>query len=86
MTMDNLEKCFKAAQEKNANYVAVSIMMPGFEKPEIIINDKENINSKLEYYKKAYNNDLTLKTFNQIKIIGFTYSDTFSDIEADLFE
>ena len=84
MKIDNLEKCFKAAQDNNANYIAVLIMMPGFENPEIIINTKENIDSKLTYYKKAYNNDLTLKTFNEIKIIGFTYGNTFSELEKDL--
>ena len=58
--------------------------MDGFTKPEIIINESENFDSKLAYYKKAYNEDLTLKAFNGIKIIGFTFGDNFSEIEDDL--
>lgn len=84
LTMKNLEKCFRAAFDIRARYVGVKIEMEGFEEPEIIINQYENINSKLEYYKNAYNEDLTLKAFNGIKIIGFTYADYYEDIENDL--
>ena len=84
MTMDNLEKCFNTAKELNQKYVGVEIEMEGFPKPEIIINENENFDSKLAYYKKAYNEDLTLKAFNGIKIIGFTFEESFDDIEDDL--
>ena len=84
MTIDNLEKCFNTAKELKQKYVGVKIEMEGFTKPEIIINESENFDSKLAYYKKAYNEDLTLKTFKGIKIIGFTFGDNFSEIEDDL--
>lgn len=84
MTMDNLEKCFNTAKVLNQKYVGVQIAMEGFTKPEIIINESENFDSKLAYYKKAYNEDLTLKAFNGIRIIGFTFGDNFSEIEEDL--
>ena len=58
--------------------------MQGFLKPEIIINENENFDSKFAYYKKAYNEGLTLKTFNGIKIVGFTYGNSFEEIEKDL--
>lgn len=51
--------------------------MEGFPKAEIIINENANFDSKFAYYKKAYNENLTLKSFNGIKIVGFTYGDTF---------
>ena len=84
MTIENLENCFEKAKIMGKKFVGVEIEMEGFPKPEIIINENENFDSKLAYYKKAYNEDLTLKAFNRIKIIGFTYGDSFDDIEDDL--
>lgn len=84
MNLLNLEKCFYEARQKGRKYVGVKIEMQGFPKPEIIINENINFDSKFAYYKKACNEDLTLKTFNGIKIIGFTYGDSFTDIEKDL--
>ena len=84
--MENLINNFEGAKKSDAKYVGVVVMMQGFEKPEIIINTKENFDTKLAYYQKAYNEDLTLKTFNGIKIVGFTYRDSFNEIEKDLIE
>ena len=86
MKIENLEKCFYEASKQDKKYVGVKIQMQGFSKPEIIINENENFDSKFDYYKKAYNEDLTLKTFNGIKIVGFTYGDSFKDIEKDLID
>ena len=80
LTMTDLESTFTKAIELGYNYIGVRIQMQGFDEPEVIINPKENFESKLEYYKKAYNEDLTLKTFNGIKIIGFEYGDSFGEI------
>lgn len=84
LIINNLEKCFMEADKQNQKYIGVKIQMQGFPKAEIIINEKANFDSKLTYYKKAYNDDLTLKTFNGIKIVGFTYGNTFEEIEKDL--
>jgi len=84
MDMQNLEKCFYEASDLDKNFVGVKIEMQGFPKPEIIINETGNFDTKFAYYKKAYNDDLTLKTFNGIKIIGFTYGDSFEEIQRDL--
>lgn len=84
LTMTNLENCFVRAKEIKVNFIGVKIQMEGFQKPEIIINPIENFDAKLEYYKKAYNNDLTLKAFNGIKIVAFTYGDDFESIQDDL--
>ena len=84
LTLENLEGCFISAKKRKCMYVGVKIEMQGFEKPEIIINQVENFDTKLEYYKKAYNDDLTLKTFNGIKIVGFTYANNFEGLENDL--
>ncbi|MCD3217478.1 hypothetical protein FDJ70_07625 [Clostridium botulinum] len=84
LTINNLEKCFYEASQKNKKYVGIKIQMKGFLKAEIIINENANFDSKFDYYKKAYNEDLILKTFNGIKIVGFTFGDTFEEIEKDL--
>jgi hypothetical protein len=84
MDISNLENCFKEASQQSRKYIGVKIQMQGFPKAEIIINENENFNEKFAYYKKAYNEDLVLKTFNGIKIVGFTYGDSFEDIEMDL--
>ena len=84
LTIDNLEKCFYEASRQEKRYVGILVQMQGFPRPEIIINEKENFDSKFAYYKKAYNEDLTLKTFSGIKIIGFTFGDSLESLEQDL--
>lgn len=84
MNIKNLEKCFYEASQQDKKYVGIKVQMQGFPNAEIIINENANFDSKFAYYKKAYNEDLTLKTFNGIKIIGFTYGDSFQEIERDL--
>ena len=80
LTMTDLESVFNQAIGLGVNYIGVRIQMQGFDEPEVIINPKENFETKLAYYKKAYNEDLTLKTFNGIKIIGCEYGDSFNEI------
>jgi len=84
LTMANLERCFETAKEEGYSYVGVKIQMEEFQEPEVIINPNANFDKKLKYYKKAYNDDLTLKSFNGIKIIGFSFGDDYEEIENDL--
>ena len=65
-----LRKGFKWAIEEKKG-IAIHIQMPDLEKPEIILNPFENLAKKIEYYEKSYTEDLELKTFNKIKIIGY---------------
>lgn len=80
LTLKNLELCFKKAIESNDKFIAVSVTIPNCEKCEEIINPRENFECKLEYYKKAYNEDLTLKAFNQIKIKGFMSGNNYKTL------
>jgi hypothetical protein len=84
LSLTELENCIEKAYNNGARYIGVKIQMEGFEQPEIIINQRDNFKSKLAYYKKAYNEDLTLKTFNGIKIIGFDYADSYEKLEYSL--
>lgn len=84
LTINNLEKCFETAKKTGARFIGVKIAMNDFPTPEVIINEYPNFDKKLEYYKRAYNTDLTLKATDTIKIIGFTYGNNFNDIQEDL--
>lgn len=80
INMEALQYIFEKAIKDNSEYVAIKVSMQGFDGCEIIINPRENFKAKLNYYKNAYNDDLTLKTFNGIKIIDATYG-SMSNIE-----
>ena len=82
--MTHLENCFTEAENLGESFVGVKIHMEGFPKPEVIINKNENIETKLSYYKKTYDEDLNHKFAPGIKIIGFTYGSDYGDIQEDL--
>lgn len=79
-TMQEMTEIFEDAKEFGAQYIAVKIEMDGFEKPEVIINEKENLDTKLEYYKDTYNEDLTHKYSKGIKIINYSYGNSYDEI------
>lgn len=83
-TIENLEKCFETASKIGANYVGLSIHMEGFPANEVIINPTDNFDKKLEYIKNAYDDVLYHKYSKGIFIEGFTYGDTYEEIEKDL--
>ena len=68
--IEDLKIAFKKCKELNRG-IEILIEMPDLPNCEIICNPYENLDKKLEYYLKAYNEDLTLKTFNKIKIIAY---------------
>jgi hypothetical protein len=84
MTIKDLERCFSDARANNVKYIGVKIKMQGFPKPEIIINENVNFDSKFSYYKKAYNDDLVLKSFSGIQIVGCDFSNSPSVIIKNL--
>lgn len=86
LTMKGLEKCFEGAKKDKATWIAVAIQTKGSESSELIINPNVNFDSKLDYYKKAYTDDLVLKTYDGIQIKGFIYGDSLGEIEDYLFE
>ncbi|EJQ31581.1 hypothetical protein IEC_05523 [Bacillus toyonensis] len=84
ITLEELEKCFNEALNEEAEYVAVLIEMDGIPRDEVIINDKHNIDSKLAYYMKTYNEDLEHRYTPGIRIVGFAYGYSFSEILRQL--
>lgn len=81
--LELLERCFKQAIETNARYIAVQIETRGSEGIETIINPRENFEAKLAYYKNAYTDDLVLKTYDGIRIVGYGYGDSLPEIERN---
>lgn len=84
LTIKNLENCFNRALENNANYFGIKVQLEEKSYSEVIINERRNFEFKWDYYTKAYNENLTHKHNEKIKIIGFTYGNTFEEIERDL--
>lgn len=75
MKMTQLEQYFQAAKASRYKYVAVKVHMDGFPQDEIIINPIENFESKLEYYKKTYDENCVHKFSPNISIVDVDYED-----------
>jgi hypothetical protein len=84
LTMGNLVQNFKTAKEQGAKFIGILINMDGFPKNEVIINESENFDSKLKYYQATYDSNLNHRFAKGISIVGFTYGDSFDDIQSDL--
>lgn len=84
LNLESLEKCFNDAKKNGKRYVGIRVNMSNFTTDEIIINEYPNFDKKLDYYKGAYTNELVLKSFNGIKIVGFVAADDFKGIEDEL--
>lgn len=68
---------FKRAKETNAQYVGVKIKLPNVDKAEIILNPQCNLDSKLEYYTNAYDDNLCLKNNKDVIIVDCFMLDNF---------
>ena len=87
LNMEHLENCFKRAVETNAKYVGVAICVPNANEKEIIINPHNNFEAKLEYYKKTYDNELSHNAVGDtLKLVGFTFGNSFAEIEEQLLK
>lgn len=68
MTREQLKEAFAEAKE-NKNGICVEIQMPGQKTNELIINDYSALDVKLEYYLKAYDENLVHSMNDRIKIV-----------------
>jgi len=62
-------KCFDGDYQD----VLVEVTVPNCPETEMIVNPRANFPGKKAYYEKAYNDNLELNTFNQIKIVNYTF-------------
>lgn len=83
LRMPDLEAHVKEAVEKNAKYFAIVVSIHG--NKETLINETANAKPKVDYYKVAYSDDLIHKNSEGIRIVGYTYGNTFHEIEVNLF-
>ncbi|MED4883115.1 hypothetical protein [Bacillus smithii] len=79
MTLEGLLRLGNSYYGLNeAKWLIVEVEVEG-NAPEIIINPKENFKAKLEYYAKAYNDDLTLKANPNIKIVYYNFVESLDE-------
>ena len=68
MTREELKAAFAEAKE-NKNGICVEVQMPGQKTNELIINDWSALDAKLEYYLKAYDENLVHSMNDRIRIV-----------------
>ena len=71
LILDELKNCFQSAISEKAEYILVKIKCEWNEFSEIFTIKKENFHTRLQYYLESYNEDLTYKYSNDIRILGF---------------
>lgn len=69
MYKQGLINIFNEAKEAGKD-IGVEVTIPGQDTTEVIINRNENIDNKLEFYKKAYDDNCVHCMNNQVKIIN----------------
>lgn len=84
MEKKELRRIIEGALQEKTAYVGVAIETQGMEGPEYIINPKCNLAQKLKYYDHAYNDDLTLKANNGIRIKAAATGRTIAGVTMHL--
>lgn len=74
--MENKKQTFKRLFNgyinNGAEYIGVFVKAHNLQEPEVIVNPKENLSKKLEYYLNAYNNDMRLNSLHSIQIVAIS--------------
>lgn len=68
MKKENLISIFDTAKLCK-NDIAVEVTIPGQETTEVIVNRYENLDNKLEFYKKAYDENCVHCMNKEVKIV-----------------
>lgn len=68
MKKENLISIFDTAKLCK-NDIAVEVTIPGQETTEVIVNRYENLDNKLEFYKKAYDENCVHCMNEEVKIV-----------------
>jgi hypothetical protein len=76
---------FLLKQEKQTTgFIYVGVHTEGHPKPELIVNPVANIEKKLEYYTRAYDENLVLKTFPGISIKQYGWASELGNIDEEV--
>ena len=76
---------FHTAISMNHKFVAVALLSPNTQSPEVIINEDISLYSKLKYYENTYDESLNHRHVPGCKIVAVTSSDTYEGISANLY-
>lgn len=68
LTKEELKNFFLNMKKEGLD-VGIKLKMPNQKEPEIIMNYNSSIDTKLEYYKKTYDDNLVHKNCKDIKIV-----------------
>lgn len=79
-TLNELRDVFNVAKNNSGSFVAVVVKMKEFPKNEVIINSYENIALKLEYYEKAYDENLNHRFSEGISIVDFMWANSIEQL------
>lgn len=85
LSLEALNECFELAMEKDAQYFAVAIKFDGADGLEVIINSTENFIEKKMYYNNVYDIGLSHKHADGVRIVGYTFGDSFQEIEEKIY-
>lgn len=80
MNREQLIAVFNKAKE-NKNDIAIEITIPGQETTEVVINRNENLDNKLTFYTKAYDEDCIHCMNKEVRIVT-AYCIDFFNIEG----
>ena len=75
MNKEKLKAVFEEAKQKTID-VILELTVPGREVSEYIIVISDNLDYKLDYYIKNYNDNLELERCNEVKILSAKTIDT----------
>lgn len=80
---DKFKMSYEQALAKDYKYMAVSIAIGDSEIPEIIVNHKDNFESKMRFYLSSYDENLIHKFAKdiQIRISGVMFTNNLKEVE-----
>lgn len=84
LTIKDLELTFYKAKKNNIKYVCIVTRLENESNQEVIIYHKDSFESKIQHIKNTYNNDLTHKFIDGLKIIHYCYGNSFDEIEIEM--
>lgn len=77
MNKENLINTFNKAKALKTD-IAIEVTIPGQETTEVNINRNENLDNKLEFYKKAYDDNCVHCMNKEVRIVNANCIDFFS--------
>lgn len=69
---ERFERLYREYMNDGAEYIGVFVKAHNLQESELIVNPKENLSKKLEYYLKAYNGDMRLNSLHSIQIVAIS--------------